>query len=294
MPEWQGKSKGNKLGYQIFVFVCRNLGVRATYFMLLFVSLYYFLFSWKSTRHIYRYFRYRQQFGAIKSRVSVYKNYFVFGQTLIDKIVVMAGIKNPFTYETDGVENLRKIIAMNRGGILISGHAGNWEIASQMLKDLSTKINVVMFDGEHRQIKNYLDQVSGDRAFNIIVVREDFSHVYEIGEALQNNELVCLHADRFVQDIKTVEKMFLGAPAKFPSGPFAIAGTFNAPVSFVYAFKESATHYHLYSSPIIQREASTNKKEYSDNLMNAFVASFEKMVVRYPDQWFNYYNFWAS
>lgn len=293
MPEWQGKSKGNKLGYQIFVFVCRHLGIRATYFMLLFVSLYYFLFSWKSTRHIYRYFRDRQQYGALKSRVSVYKNYFVFGQTLIDKIIVMAGIKNPFTYETDGIENLRKIIAMNQGGILISGHAGNWEIASHMLKDLNTKINVVMFDGEHRQIKNYLDEVSGDRAFNIIVVREDFSHVYEIGEALQNNELVCLHADRFVQDIKTVEKMFLGAPAKFPSGPFAIAGTFNAPVSFVYAFKESATHYHLYSNPIMQRGESVNKREYSDNLMSAFVASFEKMVVRYPEQWFNYYNFWA-
>lgn len=294
MPEWQGKSKGNKLGYQIFVFVLRTLGIRATYFMLRFVALYYFLFSWKSSRHIYRYFRERQHFGVLKSAIHLYKNYYVFGQTLLDKIVVMAGIQNPFTFETDGIENLRKIKAMNEGGILISGHAGNWEIASHMLKDLNTKINVVMFDGEHRQIKNYLDEVSGDRAFKIIVVRDDFSHVYEIGEAIQNNELVCLHADRFVQDIKTVEKMFMGAPARFPSGPFAIASTFNAPVSFVYAFKEGALHYHLYSSPIIQRNPETTKREYSDSLMTAFVASFEKKVQTYPDQWFNYYNFWKS
>lgn len=294
MPVWQGKSKGNKLGYQIFVYVIRNLGVRATYFMLLFVALYYFLFSWKSSRHIYRYFRDRQQFGIFKSITRVYKNYYVFGQTLIDKIVVMAGIKHPFTFETDGIDNLRKITTMNRGGILISGHAGNWEIASHMLKDLNTKINVVMYDGEHQQIKEYLDEVSGERQFKIIVIRENLSHVYEIGEALQNNELVCLHADRFVRDVKTVEKMFLGAPAKFPSGPFAIAGTFNAPVSFVYAFKEGATHYHLYSSPVIQRDEATGKREYAESLMNAFIASFEKMVARYPDQWFNYYNFWAS
>jgi predicted LPLAT superfamily acyltransferase len=294
MPEWQGKSRGNKLGYQIFVFVIRNLGVRATYFMLFFVALYYFLFSWKSSSHIFRYFRERQKFGVFKSIVSVYSNYYIFGQTLIDKIVVMAGIKNSFTYDTDGIENLISITDLNRGGILISGHAGNWEVASHMLKDVNTKINVVMYDGEHRQIKSYLEEVSGDKVFKIIVIKDDLSHVYQIGEALQNNELVCLHADRFVQDVKTAEKMFLGAPAKFPSGPFAIAATFNAPVSFVYAFKESSTHYHLYGSPIIQRDESVSKREYSDNLMNAFVTSFEKMVVRYPNQWFNYYNFWAS
>ena len=294
MPEWQGKSKTNKLGYQIFVWVCRNLGVRATYFMLRFVALYYFLFSWKSSGHIYRYFRQRHHYSVLKSIVHVYKNYFVFGQTLIDKMISMSGIKNQFTFERDGIGNLQKITAMDRGGILISGHAGNWEIAGQMLKDLNTKINVVMFDGEHRKVKEYLDGVSGNRAFKIIVVREDFSHVYEIGEALQNNELVCMHADRFLQDVKIAVKMFMGAPAKFPSGPFAIAATFNAPVSFVYAFKESAVHYHLYSSPIIQRDESVSKREYSENLMNAFVDSFERMIRKYPDQWFNYYNFWSS
>ncbi|HET9053857.1 MAG TPA: lipid A biosynthesis acyltransferase [Cyclobacteriaceae bacterium] len=294
MPEWQGKSKGNKLGYQIFVSVYRNLGIRATYFLLLFVALYFFLFSWKSTGHSYRYFRLRQQYPVLKSIFHVYKNYYVFGQTLIDKIVVLAGISNPFTFEADGIENLQEMTALNRGGILLSGHAGNWEIASHMLKDLNTKINVVMFDGEQRQIKDYLDEVSGDRSFKIIVIREDLSHVYEIGEALQKNELVCLHADRFVKDIKTTEKMFLGAPAKFPSGPFAIAAAFRAPVSFVYAFKENTVHYHLYSSPIIRYSELPGKREYTESLVNAFVGSFEKMIMKYPDQWFNYYNFWES
>ncbi|CAN0420215.1 unnamed protein product, partial [Phaeothamnion confervicola] len=286
----KGKSKGTKLGYQIFVFVCRHLGVRATYFMLRFVSLYYFLFSWQSSGHIYRYFRQRHHYGVLKSFAHVYKNYYVFGQTLIDKIISMSGIENQFTFERDGIGNLQKLKAMNQGGILISGHAGNWEMAGQMLKHLKTKINIVMYDGEHRQIKQYMDEVSANRSFNIIVVREDFSHVYEIGEALQNNEFVCLHADRFVKDVKTATKIFMGAPAKFPSGPFAIATTFNAPVSFVYAFKEKPLQYQLYSSPAIQRTEDLTKREYSENLMNAFVASFEKMILKYPDQWFNYYN----
>src|SRR5690349_15593181 len=102
MPKWQGKSRGNKLGFQIFVYVCRAFGVRPAYFLLYFVSLYYLFFSPSTTRHIYYYFRKRHQYGAFKSYWSVYRNYYVFGQTILDKIIVHADLKNTFTYELDG------------------------------------------------------------------------------------------------------------------------------------------------------------------------------------------------
>lgn len=293
MPQWEGKSRGNKLGYQIFVFVCSKLGVKPAYFLLRFVAFYFVLFSRASTPHIFRYFRKRHRYGIVKSCLHLYRNYYVFGQTLLDKIVAMAGIKNKFTFYYDGAENLKEIVKLNRGGILLSGHVGNWEIAGQMLRTLNTKVNVVMFDGEHKQIKNYLNEVT-ERSFKVIVIRDDFSHVYEIGDALQKNELVCMHADRFVQGAKTFTKDFLGAPALFPQGPFAIASTFNVPVSFVYAFKETDTHYHFFGSKIITRGKEVSKRNYAEQLASEFVASLENKVRQYPDQWFNYYNFWET
>ncbi|HCW09195.1 MAG TPA: lipid A biosynthesis acyltransferase [Cytophagales bacterium] len=292
MSQWEGKSRGNKLGYQIFVFVCDKLGAQAAYFLLRFVSFYFFLFSPSSTRQIYLYFRKRHKFTRLKSVVNVYKNYFVFGQTLIDKVILLGGLKNKFTYHFDGVENLQEIVGLGKGGILLSGHVGNWEIASHLLKKLNTKVNVVMFDGEHQRIKNYLNEVTGSKSFNIIIIRDDISHVYEIGHALNRNELVCIHADRFVNTAKTIIRPFLGSPAKFPLGPFSIASTFNVPVSFVYAFKESTTHYHLFGSKVMLREEQTPKREYAEQLADRFIKSFEEKVSRYPEQWFNYYNFW--
>ena len=32
----------------------------------------------------------------------VFKSYYTFGQTIIDKIAIGAGLKNKFTYEHDG------------------------------------------------------------------------------------------------------------------------------------------------------------------------------------------------
>jgi predicted LPLAT superfamily acyltransferase len=292
MPQWQGKSRGNRLGYSIFVYIVRNLGVAPAYFLLRFVSLYYFLFSWRTSSFIYNYFHQRQRFAKLRSVFLVYRNYYVFGQTILDKIIVMAGIGNRFTYNFDGEENLHAIVKEGRGGILLSAHVGNWEAAGHLLKRLNTRINVVMFDAEHERIKNYLDNVTGGRNFNVIVIRQDMSHVYSIGEALQKNELVCLHADRFLEGNKTETISFLGSDARFPSGPFILAATFKVPVSVVFAFKETQTHYHFYGTTLVQRLRDESKNSYTNRLMKVFAAELEEKIKRYPEQWFNYYNFW--
>jgi predicted LPLAT superfamily acyltransferase len=291
MPQWQGKSRGNPLGYKIIIFVCTRLGVLPAYLLLRFVALYYFLFSWESSSFSYYFLRKRLGFSAFRSRVKVYQNYNIFAQTLLDKLVVMAGIENKFTYEFDGEENLRAMVRGGRGGILLSAHVGNWEAAGHLLRRLDTRINVVMYDGEHESIKQYLEKVTGGRNLRVIVIQKDLSHVYAIGEALHNNELICLHADRFLEGNKTVTKDFLGAPAKFPEGPFVLAAAFNVPVSIVFAFKETSMHYHFYGSPLIQREEES-KKNLADRLLNSFVEQLEQKVRLYPEQWFNYYKFW--
>lgn len=294
MPEWQGKSKGSALGYRIFVFVCRKLGARPAYALLRFVSFYYFLFSWSSSRHVYRYFRHRLGFSVLPSIFRIYTNYYKLGQTLIDKMMVMAGIGESFTYHFDGEENLHQMVAGGRGGILLSAHVGNWEAAGHLLRRLGTRINIVMYDGEHQAIKQYMEQITAGRSFNVIVIRENMSHVYEMGDALAKNELICMHADRFLPGNKTLVRRFLGADADFPEGPFALAAAFRVPVSFVFAFKENARHYHFFGSRPYERQGEETKGAFRDRLADAFVAEVEQKVLLYPVQWFNYYNFWRN
>jgi predicted LPLAT superfamily acyltransferase len=292
MPSWQGKSKGNKLGYRIFIGVLRYGGVRPAYFLLGFVAFYYCLFSYRSSRSIYQYFRYKIGLSRSNALLSVYRNYYVFGQTLIDKIVVMADIPNRFTFEFDGEENLHELVAGQHGGIMLSAHLGNWEVAGHLFTRLNTRINIVMFDGEHERIKRYLAGVTGGRHVNVIVLKDDLSHIYAIHDALSKRELVCMHADRFLEGNKTMAMPFLGEAARFPMGPFLLAATFRVPVSFVFAFKETGTHYRLYATtPKVYPGA---KQGGLGSAMADFVQVMEEKVKQYPLQWFNYYDFWSK
>lgn len=290
MAEWEGKSRGNKTGYGIFIAVLKKMGVLPAYILLLFVAAYYFLFSWKSSRAIWYYLRKRLGFSVPKSFISLYKNYYWFGQALIDRIVMMAGIPNRFTFNFDGEQYLHDMVAAGKGGLLLSAHIGNWEIAGHLLKRLNTRINIVMFDGEHQQLKQYLENTTGQRNANIIVIKDNISHIYQIMEALNNNELVCMHSDRFLPGNKTLQADFLGKAAHFPQGPFALATKLNVPVTFVFAMKESFSHYHFFATPgIVYR----NKPGISsEQVLEAFVNEMTEKVKHYPAQWYNYYDFW--
>lgn len=291
MSAWQGKSKGTPLGYRIFVWVLKTFGVLPAYFLLRFVTLYYFFFSFKASRQIYSLYRHRLGYSRFSSIIKIYKNYYLLGQSIIDKVVVMSGIKNNFSFDFDGEENLRKIAAMGKGGMLLSAHIGNWDVAGHLFTRLETRINIVLYDGEHEQIKEYLEGVTGKRNVNIIVIKNDLSHIYAISDAFSKNELVCMHADRFIAGNKIMTANFLGREAKFPMGPFLLASKFKVPVSFVFAAKESKLHYHFFASEIKDYSVYT-KENVMPEMLNDFAAEMENKVKRYPEQWFNYYDFW--
>lgn len=291
MPSWQGKSKGSPLGYRIFVVVLKTLGVRPAYYLLWFVSFYYVLFSRDSNRAILEVYRERLGINTFRSLLLLWKNYRLFGQSMIDKIVMMSGVSNRFTFEFEGEEYLHEMVKAGKGGMLISAHLGNWEIAGFLLKRIPAAINIVMYDAEHEKIKNYLESVTGKRNMNVILVRDDLSHIYEISAALSRNELVCMHADRFLDGNRNLIQPFMGENAAFPQGPFLLASRLDVPVTFVFAVKESAMHYHFSATTPVNYHLRDRKAGMQQALEN-YVNVLEQQLRRYPAQWFNYYPFW--
>ena len=287
--KWQGKSKGTVLGYSIFVWLMKHLGIYAAYALLIFVAFYYFLFEWRSNGYMYYYFRYRLGYSPLRAVVNLYLNYFTFGQTIIDKIAILAGLEEKFTYEFDGVESLHKLLDEQQSGVLISAHIGNFEIAEPFFReiDIDLKISTVTTDMEHSVIKEYLESISKNKPSNqFIYVKEDMSHIFKINDAIGDNKIVCFTGDRYFEGVRSLKGTLLGAEATFPAGPFFIASRLKVPVLFVYVMKESRLHYHLYA------QVAEVKSLDAQALLDAYTENMEQMLRKYPLQWFNYFNFW--
>lgn len=297
MPEernWEGKSRGGLLGHRIFVFTLRTFGLRTAYFLLRFVATWFFLTA-KSTKTSLKYFRQIHGYKTQKAYAATWRNYFLFGQTLIDKVAILAGLKTKYSIEHEGHNNLQHI--KQRGSILLSAHIGNWEIAGQMLEVLDSRFNILLLDNEIERMKAYMNKVMGKKKFKTIPIREDMSHLIELHNAFANKELVVMHGDRFLPGTATIEKDFMGKKAKFPAGPFVMAAKFGVPITVVFALKEGRTRYHFYAKEPIEVKRSRTKEEVETAVKTAsdqYVAWLEEMVKKYPTQWFNFYDFWEN
>lgn len=294
MASWKGKSRGGAAGYRFFIFLLKYPGLRFSYFFLRFVVLYYVLFVPDARKPIYHYFRHILHFGKLKSIKFIFRNFYLLGQTLLDKVALMAGFSDKFTVDHIGGEYLNEMVA-DKGGIIIGAHVGNWEIAGQLLERLNAKVYIVMLEAEHENIKALLDEVETKKSMNIIPIKDDLSHIIAIKNALADKSIVAIHGDRFIEGSKTIAGKLLGSEAEFPYGPFFLAAKFNAAVSFVGAVKETDTHYRFHCTKP-KTYTMGNRKETEKTakvILDDYIKDVEQELKQHPEQWFNYYYFWS-
>lgn len=288
MADWKGKSRGTVSGYKIFIFLIKKAGIRSAYTLLIFVSAYFFFFTPRQTWIIFDYFRKKRKKSFLRSLLNTYKNYYVFGQTLIDRVAITSGLSHKYTYEFDGIELIHELSRQNSAGVLISAHVGNFELAPYFMEDFQKKIHLVTTDEESRAIKSYLTSIMSQPKTEFILVKEDLGHIFEINQVIEEKELICFTGDRFKGNTKTLTGQFLGFPAEFPAGPFLLSSRLDAPVLFVYVMREKGRHYHLYA------KTATFKSRDSKAIFEAYLKSMEEILDKYPLQWFNYYKFWKD
>lgn len=288
MAAWKGQSRGTVLGFRVYVFIIKTFGLYASYFVLLFVAAYFIFFSLNSTKSTYYLFRRRLRYSRVGAIFQVYRSYFTFGRIQLDRIAIGAGLKEKFSFEFDGIQHINKLLAKKKGGILLTAHIGNFNLAQYFFSDMhdAAVVNLIITDLEHEEIKKYLESITEKTLIKTIILKDDLSHIFLMNEALKKNELLVFAADRYYKDAKTYTEKLLGKAAKFPQGPFKLAVRNQIPVLFVHIMREKDFHYHFYARPFTA--ISNDPKE----LLKAYLGDLENMVKKYPHQWYNYYDYW--
>lgn len=290
---WNGKSQGSALGYKIFIKLIKIGGIKSAYFLLQFVAQYYIWFKRDVVSLLQQLFIERLGYTSQEANRLVRKNIIYFGQSIIDKIAVLiSGNEHQFQVSRPGEAAIEEMTTIGKGGILVSAHLGNYEMSGALFKRYGSTYNVVMYDGEADQIKATFDAEGASRNFNVIAIKDDMSHIYEMSAALNRNEFICMHADRFVAGNRTIKALFLGKEAHFPLGPFILASKLRAPVSFVFALKEHDTAYTFYATKpqVFEGRGMLG----ATAMLEAYITELEAKLKQYPEQWFNYFDFWKT
>lgn len=258
-------------------------------FVAVFVVPFYFLFS-KGYKPIYHYFNQRLGYRPAKAFFGVYRNFCRFSQVILDRFYMFGGGK--FDLQVENYHLYQELAEGEPGFMILSAHVGNYELAGFSLVATKKRFNALAFGEEAEAIMENRERLFAGTNINIIPVKDDLSHLFALNNALDNGESVSFPSDRLLGNQRTVTCEFLGAPAHFPMGPFALAVQRDLPVLTVNVMKESAKRYRVYVNRL-QKEGTT-RGERINAYVRQYVEHLEEVLRKYPEQWFNYYEFWGD
>lgn len=250
---------------------------------------FYVLLDGRARRASWQLFRRRLGYKPLPSAWHVYLNMFSMGQVVLDRFAAYAG--KPFRVEDATVSLFRQLCESSRGAVLLSAHVGSFEMTGYMLT-AGKPLSVLVYGGETATVMQNRSRMFGLRGVSMVPVSDDLSHLYTLSGALSRGELVSLPSDRIFGSPKRVRCPFLGAEASFPAGPFSLALSREVPAVAVFCLKTGYRSYRLHLEELPVPPGS--RREQVQAMARSYSLALEKTVRACPDQWFNFYDFWAD
>ena len=239
----------------------------------------------------YRYFRQHHACSPLKAAWKTYVNHCVFATVVIDRFAMYAGKRFPVNLE--GYDHFQRLAAGDEAFVQLSAHVGNYELAGYTLKSERKPFNALVFFGEKESVMQGRSQLFGSNRIQMIPVKGDMSHLFEMNRALQDGEILSMPADRFFGSARAVIQPFLGQEARFPQGPFSVATARGVEVLAVNVMKVGLKRYHIYITPL-SYDKQARRNVQIEQLAKAYVSELERIMRLHPTQWYNYYEFWIS
>ena len=290
--QWDGKTQGGDFGQRSLVFLIRFLGLRFVYFMMAFAIPFFVIFNKKESNAIIKYYHEILGFTKFRSLFKVFKNNFLFGKMMMDRLALMAK-KNKFSIKIVN-EDLFDDLCNNEKGFMIgSAHVGNFELAGYALHQDKKIIHSLIFGGESAEIQARRNEMLKKNNIIGIVASNDMSHIFKIKNALDEGNIVSMPCDRMLGSNKNIKVTLLGKETSLPMGPFITAAHSDVKMISIFIMREKTWSYTVYVNEIHYDE-NLNIRQRSEQLAKNYAKELESVLKEYPDQWFNFYDFWED
>ena len=238
---------------------------------------------------------------ALPSRAGTWQSflhYREFALSIADRVGLWSGASRDFAFDFSGRDHFDRLHEEGRGAILYGAHLGSFD-ALRVLSVLDgVAVNVLMYTQHAPMINEIFRELAPEAEVRVIAAADDSARTaLRIKACLDRGEHVAILADRVeARDRKRVVPLdFLGLPAVFPEAPFQLPSLLGAPALLVLALRSGPRSYAVRVELLGDEREPVPRGERpkrSRALVEAYVRRLEHYCVRWPRQWFNFYDVW--
>ena len=217
-----------------------------------------------------------------------------FGRYLVDFFTLTKKLTPEYIrdhVECVHIERLNEALKKGKGGIIISAHIGNWEMASCVVSATGHPLSIIALPHKDPRVNTLFNR---QREFFGTTVFPTTTAVRRCLEHLRENRLIALLVDRDF-GASGVSTDFLGRKAMIPKGAALFALKTGAPLlPVVLVRKDNGDFKFVFYEPI--EPPAMPQDGITDGILTAFIDRYlrviEGMIRQYPAQWLMFREFW--
>ena len=237
-----------------------------------------------------------------------FRHYRAFATSIVDRVVMWSDPATNVTFDTRGREHFDALHARGQGAVVVGAHLGSFDALRVVSAKDGVRVNVLMYTDNAPLINDVFRDLSPDTEVRVIAPSANAAETaLRLRACIDRGEHVAILADRVepADRGRTQTAEFLGAPAVFPQAPFLLAAVLRCPALLVLGLRGDDGRYDVRIEPLHDPKpveaggaeeppSRGSRRELADRLLADYVLRLEHYVVQSPDQWFNFYDFWAG
>ena len=192
--------------------------------------------------------------------------------------------------KADGLEKLNEVLKKGKGGIILAGHFGNWELLGAYLimngYPGRAVVKRIKFEGYNKLLMRLRENVG------VKAIYRDGS-IRGLLNALRRNELIGILPDQDVDSIDGVFVDFFGEEAYTPVAPVNIALSTGCAIVPSFMIRENGRHRLVIEDPIDLEVTGDKRRDLEVNTAK-WSKIIESYIRRYPEQWVWMHRRWKT
>lgn len=188
----------------------------------------------------------------------------------------------------EGWDVVERARAGGKGGLIVSGHIGNWELGGSLIAARGIDLGVVTRRMENPLFDRYLSLTRQRLGMEVI---PDAEAVRKVPRKVRSGGMVAFLFDQGAAGLASTWVPFFGRLAKTPKGPAVFALRLDAPLIFACAIRQPSGKYVMYFDELPVTRTGERDRDV-DAIVTTYTLALERWVRKYPGQYFWHHRRW--
>ena len=185
------------------------------------------------------------------------------------------------------------VLAGGRGGLLVTGHYGSWEIGGLLMRVLGLPLTVVAMLEADPEVNRLRRETRDQMGVDTLDVRQGLETALQIRRLLGENRLVAMLIDRHLGRDR-VQVTHFGRPAYFLQTPALMAYLSGAPLIPCFLERIGPGRFRTFAADPIKVDRQLARDQAIREATQRVADVIEARVRVNPHAWYHFYRYWDA